>query len=74
MEVILSDYGWGTSFFLCIEEEKPDAPYRIVNNQTIYPLFQLKKGVPLEKHQDSMDLSSGAAVPVDTNQNVFEAN
>jgi len=73
MEVILSDYGGVTSFFLCIEEEKPDSPYRIVNNQTLYPLFQLKKGVPLEKHQDSMDLSSGAAVPVDTNQNVFEA-
>jgi hypothetical protein len=76
MEVILSDYGGVCSFFLCIEEENPESSYRSIGSppKRVYPLFQLKKGLPLPEHKESYAFGeSGDAIPVDTNQSIFYA-
>jgi hypothetical protein len=72
VEILLSDYGGVCSFILCVEELHPDPQMPDGKQPSVYPLFQLEKGIPLPPYSKSTALEKiGAAPEVTTNQSIF---
>lgn len=72
VEILLSDCGGVCSFTLCVEELHPDPQMQEGKQPSVYPLFQLEKGIPLPPYTKSTALGiRGAAPEVTTDQTIF---